>query len=48
MDINNKNIINNKTISPAEKEDSTDIINANSDNCENKKKGKCRVKRLLN
>ncbi|WP_418905740.1 DUF792 family protein [Borreliella japonica] len=39
MDINNKNIINNKTISPAEKEDSTGIINANSDNCENKKEG---------
>ncbi|AJY73242.1 DUF792 family protein [Borreliella afzelii] len=39
MDINNKNIINNKTISPVEKEDSTDIINANNNNCENKKEG---------
>ncbi|WP_215539897.1 hypothetical protein [Borreliella bavariensis] len=46
MDINNEK---NKTISPAEKEDSTGIINANSDNCENKKEGeKCRVKRLDN
>ncbi|XPC97909.1 DUF792 family protein (plasmid) [Borreliella japonica] len=36
MDIN---IEKNKTISPAEKKDSTDIINANNDNCENKKEG---------
>ncbi|WP_419260357.1 DUF792 family protein, partial [Borreliella afzelii] len=34
MDINNEK---NKTISPAEKEDSTGIVNANSDNKENKK-----------
>ncbi|AJY73201.1 hypothetical protein BAFK78_R016 (plasmid) [Borreliella afzelii K78] len=34
MDINAEK---NKTISPAEKEDSTGIVNANSDNCENKK-----------
>ncbi|APJ09388.1 DUF792 family protein [Borreliella afzelii] len=39
MAINNKKIINNKTISPVEKEDSTDIINANNNNCENKKEG---------
>ncbi|WP_215540061.1 DUF792 family protein [Borreliella bavariensis] len=36
MDIN---IEKNKTISPAEKKDSKDIINANNDNCENKKEG---------
>ncbi|MBB6032126.1 hypothetical protein HNR35_001129, partial [Borreliella spielmanii] len=40
MDINNKNIVNKtKTISPLEKENSTGIINANSDNCKNKKEG---------
>ncbi|ACJ73298.1 conserved hypothetical protein (plasmid) [Borreliella afzelii ACA-1] len=36
MDIN---IEKNKTISPAEKKDSTDIKNKNNDNCENKKEG---------
>uniref|UniRef100_UPI001BFFF6ED DUF792 family protein n=1 Tax=Borreliella bavariensis TaxID=664662 RepID=UPI001BFFF6ED len=36
MDIN---IEKNKTISPAEKKDSKDIINTNNDNCENKKEG---------
>ncbi|MBB5141920.1 hypothetical protein HNP63_001341, partial [Borreliella afzelii] len=36
MDINTEK---NKTISPAEKEDSTGIVNANNDNCENKKEG---------
>lgn len=37
MDINNKNIINNKTISPTEKENSTDIINTTNDNGEKNK-----------
>ncbi|WP_419255440.1 DUF792 family protein, partial [Borreliella afzelii] len=38
MDINNVNIVNEtKIISPSEKENSPDIINANNDNCENKK-----------
>lgn len=41
MAIINKNIINNKTISPAEKENSTGIRNSNidNDNCDNKKEG---------
>ncbi|WP_371306694.1 DUF792 family protein, partial [Borreliella garinii] len=37
MDSNNKNIINIKTISPTEKENSTDIINTNNDNGEKNK-----------
>ncbi|WP_215535894.1 DUF792 family protein [Borreliella bavariensis] len=37
MDIDNKNIINNKTISPTEKENSTDIINTTNDNGEKNK-----------
>lgn len=37
MDSNNKNIINIKTISPTEKENSTDIRNTNNDNGEKNK-----------
>ncbi|WP_420025417.1 hypothetical protein [Borreliella valaisiana] len=40
MDINNINIGDKiKTISPIEKENPMDIINANNDNGENKKEG---------